>query len=188
MLCRHVRPCLGVEGLHKHQHQHRPSLALWCFFRLIISKQSTKYKRGASSLFLLSRRFFSSDAHHITSQRFLLSTNPNTILQVQGPAIWTKGEAAILGGNFRDNVASVAGGIVFASEESSVTLASGVFEGNRAIDGGVAFMHPGGSLAVEGGVYSGNVAADAGGAFYASEDGNIKVRSTETDQSVYSRL
>ena len=100
-------------------------------------------------------------------------------MNTQGSVVWTKGEVSILGGNFRDNVATVLGGVVFASDESSVTLTGGVFEGNRAVDGGVAYVLPEGALLVEGGVYSGNVAADAGGAFFASEDGSIEVRSVD---------
>lgn len=97
----------------------------------------------------------------------------------QGGVSYTKGNITILGGNFRDNVATAAGeatgGVFFAATGSTITIAGGMFEGNEAKDGAVVYVFSGSSLVVEGGVFEGNMAANSGGGISVVEDGNLNV-------------
>ena len=81
----------------------------------------------------------------------------------------------ITGGNFSGNDGSENGGVVFASEESSVTLRDGHFENNIATDGGVVFVDENAALVVSGGVYLGNEARNGGGVFWGGDEGDVKV-------------
>lgn len=90
--------------------------------------------------------------------------------------IWSKGNLLISDGNFTNNNSPENGGVLFASEFSTFTLAGGYFQGNEAQDGGVINAIEGSSVNVEGGVYSGNVALSDGGVFSLLEGANIQVR------------
>ena len=81
----------------------------------------------------------------------------------------------ITGGNFSENDGSENGGVVFASQESSVTLYDGHFEDNIATDGGVVFVDENAKLVVRGGVYTDNEARNGGGVFWGEDDGDIEV-------------
>lgn len=67
------------------------------------------------------------------------------------------------------------GGVFFAEEQSSLTVAGGLFYKNKALDGGVAFLNNDAALLVLGGTFSGNVADNGGGAFYVGDGGQLKV-------------
>lgn len=79
-------------------------------------------------------------------------------------------------GDFTNNGSPGNGGVFFASEFSTISLAGGFFQGNRAHDGGVLMAIGGSIVYIEGGVYSGNVAASAGGSFSLTDGAQIKVR------------
>ena len=88
---------------------------------------------------------------------------------------WTKGKLNITGGNFSKNDGSEKGGVVFASQESSVALYNGHFEDNTANDGGVVFVDEDATLVVHGGVYTDNEARNGGGVFWGGDDGDVEV-------------
>ena len=81
----------------------------------------------------------------------------------------------ITGGTFFGNDGSENGGVVFASQESSVTLYGGHFEDNIANGGGVVFVDEGATLVVQGGVYTKNEARNGGGVFWGADDGDVEV-------------
>lgn len=91
-----------------------------------------------------------------------------------GGVFWVKGILTISGGNFSQNVAP-SGGVVYASEGSSVTLSDGRFEGNDALDGGVVFIDENAELFVRGGFYSENKARNGGGVFWGDDGGDLEV-------------
>ena len=92
-----------------------------------------------------------------------------------GGVFWVKGRLNISGGNFFRNVASD-GGVVFASEESSVVISDGNFKQNEALDGGVVFVARGATLLVQGGIFTGNTGENGGGVFGTRKGGYIEVR------------
>ena len=64
---------------------------------------------------------------------------------------------------------------MYASQDSSISVWNGHFEGNEALDGGVVFIDEDSALAVRGGCYSGNKAQNGGGAFWKDNGGDIEV-------------
>ena len=88
---------------------------------------------------------------------------------------WTKGKLNITGGNFSKNDGSDNGGVVFASQKSSVALHNGHFEDNIADDGGVVFVDKDVKLVVHGGVYTENEARNGGGVFWGGDGGDVEV-------------
>ena len=96
-----------------------------------------------------------------------------------GGVFWVKGKFFINGGKFSDNyVSENSGGVVFASDYSSVTLSGGYFEGNDALNGGVAFVELDAVMLVEGGVFTGNIAQNGGGVFWGEDGGDLHVSIT----------
>ena len=81
----------------------------------------------------------------------------------------------ITGGTFSGNGGSENGGVVFASQESSVTLCGGHFEDNIATNGGVVFVYKDATLVVRGGVFTENEARNGGGVFWGANSGDIEV-------------
>ena len=94
----------------------------------------------------------------------------------RGGVFYIKGRLNISGGNFFRNVASEDGGVVFASDESSVTVYDGQFEGNEALEGGVIYVSKDTTLIVQGGIFTRNTGENGGGAFWTKSGGNIEVR------------
>ncbi|CAN0099803.1 unnamed protein product, partial [Laminaria digitata] len=93
-----------------------------------------------------------------------------------GAVIWSKGELTITDGNFTNNKVRGNGGVLYASEFSTFTLAGGIFQGNGAKRGGVVHTVVGTALYVEGGVYySGNVAESQGGVFLVADGTQLKI-------------
>ena len=94
---------------------------------------------------------------------------------VQGGVVWTRGNFTVRDGIFRHNVASLEGGAVFASADSSVTLSGGVFVANQAKDGGVVQVDFDATTLVQGGEYSQNLAQNNGGVVFVIRTGNLEV-------------
>ena len=65
---------------------------------------------------------------------------------------------------------------MFASEQSSVTVYDGQFEGNEALEGGVIYVSKDTTLIVQGGIFTRNTGENGGGAFWTKSGGNIEVR------------
>ena len=64
---------------------------------------------------------------------------------------------------------------MYASQDSSISVWNGHFEGNKALDGGVVFIDDHSALTVQGGRYSGDKARNGGGAFWKDDGGDIEV-------------
>lgn len=90
--------------------------------------------------------------------------------------IWTNGRLEIVDGNFTKNESPKHGGVLLASEFSTINVAGGHFEGNKAQDGGVIMAVKGSIVYIEGGMFSGNDASSEGGAVSLSHGANIKVQ------------
>lgn len=110
---------------------------------------------------------------HPLSSSAIHAVNP--VNAMKGGVVWTRGHVKVSDGIFRRNTASSGGGVVFASDESSVALRGGNFTWNYAEDGGVALVDSGGTLLVEGSECSENVAVNDGGVFFSSHGGHLKV-------------
>eukprot|EP00752_Nemacystus_decipiens_P007772 g6941.t1 len=93
----------------------------------------------------------------------------------KGGVVWTRGNFTVMDGVFRGNLVVLGGGVVYASEDSSIALRRGVFTENRAKDGGVAQVESGSALLVEGGEYSENFAATNGGVLFSTDGGDVEV-------------
>lgn len=97
---------------------------------------------------------------------------------------WSAGELNILGGTFIENEASDDGGVIYASDNSLVTVADGIFRNNEAMNGGVVFADEDAVVLVQGGNFSDNFAENGGGAFFASNGGNMQVSPWEARRRV----
>ncbi|CAN0138387.1 unnamed protein product, partial [Pylaiella littoralis] len=92
-----------------------------------------------------------------------------------GGVIWTIGNLTIRGGLFSRNIAPSLGGVVSASDESTVLLEGGEFLSNEAAQGGVVFVDTGAALEVKGGVFEDNRAGNEGGVFAVFGEGHINI-------------
>ena len=102
---------------------------------------------------------------------------------------WVKGILNISGGTFSQNEAPKGnGGVVYASEDSSVTISEGYFEGNEAVDGGAVYIAEDAELFVGGGFYSKNWARNGGGAFWAEDGGDLEVSESSSNIIIISSI